>query len=77
MMKDNEQMKGEKQMTHETLTDEVRLISAMDRNKLTVEEAVQAMDTFANDKQFQKDLDETYRNMIVDDWDLWHEGDIK
>ena len=63
-------------MTHETLTDEVRLISAMDRNKLTVEEAVQAMDTFANDKQFQKDLDETYRNMIVDDWDLWHEGDI-
>lgn len=64
-------------MTHETLTDEVRLISAMNRNKLTVEEAIQAMDTFANDKQFQKDLDETYRNMIVDDWDLWHEGDIK
>jgi len=63
-------------MTHETLTDEVRLISAMNRNKLTVEEAIQAMDTFANDKQFQKDLDETYRNMIVDDWDLWHEGDI-
>lgn len=64
-------------MTHETLTDEVRLISAMNRNKLTVEEVIQAMDTFANDKQFQKDLDETYRNMIVDDWDLWHEGDIK
>ena len=63
-------------MTHETLTDEVRLISAMNRNKLTIEEAIQAMDTFANDKQFQKDLDETYRNMIVDDWDLWHEGDI-
>ena len=64
-------------MTHETLTDEVRLISAMNRNKLTVEEAIQAMDAFANDKEFQKDLDETYRNMIVDDWDLWHEGDIK
>ena len=63
-------------MTHETLTDEVRLISTMNRNKLTVEEAIQAMDTFANDKQFQKDLDETYRNMIVDDWALWHEGDI-
>ena len=63
-------------MTHETLTDEVRLISTMNRNKLTVEEAIQAMDTFANDKQFQKELDETYRNMIVDDWALWHEGDI-
>jgi len=75
-MKDNEQMKGEKQMTHETLTDEVRLISAMNRNKLTVEEAIQAMDTFANDKQFQKELDETYRNMIVDDWDLWYPNDL-
>lgn len=75
-MKDNEQMKGENQMTHKTLTEEVQLISAMNRNKLTVEEAIQAMDTFANDKQFHKDLDETYRNMIVDDWDLWHEGDI-
>jgi len=76
MMKDNDQMKGEKQMTHETLTDEVRLISAMNRNKLTVEEVIQAMDTFANDKQFQKELDETYRNMIVDDWDLWYPNDL-
>ena len=63
-------------MTHETLTDEVRLISAMNRNKLTVEEVIQAMDTFANDKQFQKELDETYRNMIVDDWDLWYPNDL-
>lgn len=63
-------------MTHSTLIPEVMLHGAMKRTNLTLEEAIEAMQRFANDKQFQKDLDKTYQNMIVDDWDAWHEGDI-
>ena len=49
----------------------------MKRLNLTVTEALEAMQIFANDKQFQKDLDATYSNMVLDDWDYWHEGDIE
>jgi len=56
--------------------DSVSLIEQMKRLNLTVTEAVEAMKIFANDKQFQKELDEAYRNMVVDDWEYWHEGDI-
>ena len=57
--------------------DSVSLIAQMKRLNLTVTEALEAMQIFANDKQFQKDLDAAYRNMILDDWDYWHEGDIE
>jgi hypothetical protein len=57
--------------------DSVSLIEQMKRLNLTVTEAVEAMNIFANDKQFQKELDEAYRNMVVDDWEYWHEGDIE
>ena len=56
--------------------DAVSLVAQMKRLNLTVTEALEAMQIFANDKQFQKDLDATYRNMVVDDWDYWHEGEI-
>ena len=56
--------------------DSVSLIEQMKRLNLTVTEAVEAMQIFANDKQFQKDLDAAYSNVILDDWDYWHEGDI-
>ena len=58
-------------------TDAISLVAQMKRLNLTLQEALDAMKEKANDKQFQKDLDETYRNMIVDDWDYWHDGDIK
>ena len=57
--------------------DSVSLIAQMKRLNLTVTEALEAMKIFANDKQFQKDLDATYSNMVLDDWDYWHEGDIE
>ena len=57
--------------------DAVSLIAQMKRLNLTVTEALEAMKIFANDKQFQKDLDATYSNMVLDDWDYWHEGDIE
>ena len=63
-------------MTHSHMSDEITLLTAMRKNKLTLEEAVQAMETKANEKQFQKDLDEAYRNMVVDDWEYWSEGDL-
>ena len=58
-------------------TDSISLVAQMKRLNLTLQEALDAMKEKANDKQFQKDLDETYRNMVVDDWDYWHDGDIK
>ena len=57
--------------------DAVSLIAQIKRLNLTVTEALEAMQIFANDKQFQKDLDATYSNMVLDDWDYWHEGDIE
>ena len=57
-------------------TDSISLVAQMKRLNLTLQEALDAMKEKANDKQFQKDLDATYRNMVVDDWDYWHEGEI-
>ena len=57
-------------------TDAISLVAQMKRLNLTLQEALDAMKEKANDKQFQKDLDATYRNMVFDDWDYWHEGDI-
>lgn len=57
-------------------TDAISLVAQMKRLNLTLQEALDAMKEKANDKQFQKDLDAAYRNMVFDDWDYWHEGDI-
>jgi hypothetical protein len=63
-------------MTNDELT-AISLVSQMKRFNLTLTEALEAMQEKANDKQFQKDLDETYNNMVIDDWDYWHEGPIE
>jgi len=55
------------------MTEEIILHSAMLRNELTLKEAVAAMEIYANDKKFQKQLDEVYQVEVFDDWD-WHEG---
>ena len=57
-------------------SDAISLVAEMKRQNLTLAEALEAMQIFANDKQFQKDLDAAYSNMVLDDWDYWHEGDI-
>lgn len=62
-------------MSTSTMTEEIVLHSAMLRNELTLKEAVAAMEMYANDKEFQKQLDEVYRVEVFDDWD-WHEGAI-
>ena len=55
---------------------EIRLHNAMIRNNLTLEECINAIDTFAEDKNFHEQLDRLYKNGVEDDWDTWHDGNI-
>lgn len=55
---------------------EIRLHNAMMRNNLTLEECINAIDTFAEDKNFHEQLDKLYKNGVEDDWDEWHDGNI-
>ena len=54
-------------MVSKTLIEEVELIGAMQRHKLTLKEATQAMAEFANKKEFEKSLDDYYSNELVVD----------
>ena len=54
-------------MVSKTLIEEVELIGAMERHKLTLKEAVQAIAEFANKKEFEKLLDDYYSNELVVD----------
>ena len=54
-------------MVSKTLIEEVELIGAMERQMLTLKEAVQAMAEFANKKEFEKTLDDYYSNELVVD----------
>ena len=54
----------------------VSLVAEMKRNNLTLAQALEAMKNYADDIQFQKDLDRVYGNEVFEDWDYWHEGDI-
>ncbi len=63
-------------MTHANMMDEIRLINAMNKYSLTVDEAIDAMQIYENDRKFQRDLDMHMNNMVVDGYDAWHEGPI-
>ena len=54
-------------MVSKTLMEEVELMASMQANKLTLEEAKKAMAMYANDKEFQKQLDDHYENGLVVD----------
>ena len=54
-------------MVSMTLIEEVELLAAMKRHKLTLEEAKQAMAEFANKKEFEKHLDDYYSDELVID----------
>lgn len=57
--------------------DAVALVSEMQRQNLTVKEAIKAMRMYADDKNFQHELDKVYGNnlLIEDEWDNWHPND--
>ncbi len=63
-------------MTNKNLMEEIKLASTMKQYNLTLTEAIEAMRLFADDKQFQKDLDSTMNNQVLDDWDYWYDRDI-
>lgn len=54
--------------------DAVTLVAEMKRQNLTVKEAVKAMRMYADDKNFQEELDRHYNNDLLmdDDWDNWY-----
>jgi len=54
-------------MVSMTLIEEVELLAAMKRHKLTLEEAKKAMAEFANKKEFEKHLDDYYSDELVID----------
>ena len=58
-------------MNTANMSAEIQLYNAMTRNKLNVKEAIKAMDSYANDKDFQKQLDDYYGSelYIADDFD--------
>jgi hypothetical protein len=56
-------------------SDAIALVSEMKRQNLTLPQALEALKNYADDIQFQKDLDRVYGIEVFDDWD-WHEGAI-
>lgn len=54
----------------------ITLVAEMKRQELTLREAVDAMREYANQKQFQKDLDNVYKNHVLYDWDYWYDNNI-
>ena len=60
-------------MNTPTQSTEIKLYNAMLKNNLSVNEAVEAMKRYANDKEFEEALDRVYKNdtYITDEWDVW------
>jgi len=57
-------------------SDAISLVAEMQRQNLTLAEALEAIKNYADDKEFNNNLDKLYGNEVVDDWEYWHEGDI-
>ena len=61
------------------LPDETKLTKigeAMKEHDVTLEEALDAIAQYANDREFQRALDEHYNNLLDDSWDYWHDGEL-
>ena len=61
------------------LPDEAKLAKlgeAMKQHDVALEEALSAIAQYANDRDFQRALDEHYNNLLDDSWEYWHDGEI-
>ena len=58
-------------------SDAISLVAEMKRQNLTLSEALEAIKNYADDKEFNNNLDKLYGNEVFDDWDYWHEGGIE
>ena len=66
-------------MTHRSIFDEIALHTYMQKLRLTVDEAQEAMRLYANNKKFDNDVDDVYNvdnDVIDDEWDEWHPNDL-
>tara|TARA_R100000426_G_scaffold63304_1_gene44228 strand:- start:746 stop:964 length:219 start_codon:yes stop_codon:yes gene_type:complete len=64
-MTDEERQRAkEKRYMNSNMSTEIALYNAMKKHDLTLAEAIQAMEMFANDKEFQNDLDRFYGNEV-------------
>jgi enamine deaminase RidA (YjgF/YER057c/UK114 family) len=53
-----------------------KLVEAMQKHNVTLEEALLAIRNYVNDRDFSRSLDEHYNNMVDDIWGYWHDGEI-
>jgi|LULI01.1.fsa_nt_gb hypothetical protein len=69
--KERQRAKEKQVMNTASMSAEIQLYNAMTRNKLNVKEAIEAMNRYANDKDFQKQLDDYYGSelYIADDFE--------
>jgi len=66
-------------MARWVLPDETKLAKlgeAMKKYDVTLQEALTVIAQYANDREFQRALDEHYNNQVDDSWDYWHDGEI-
>jgi len=72
-MTDEERQRAKEKyaMNTRNMNEEMKLYNAMIRNKLNLNEAIEAMNRYSNDKDFQKQLDDYYGSelYIADDFD--------
>ena len=50
-------------------SDAISLVAEMKRQNLTLTEALEAIKNYADDKEFNNNLDKLYGNEVFDDWD--------
>ena len=64
-MTDEERQRAkEKRYMNSNMSTEIALYNAMKKHGLALAEAIQAMEMFANNKEFQNDLDRFYGNEV-------------
>jgi hypothetical protein len=52
------------------------VLDAMLRLDVSSAEVVRAIEQYANEREFERDLKRYYESIIDDSWDYWHEGNI-
>jgi len=52
------------------------VLDAMLRLDVSSEEVVRAIEQYANEREFERELKRYYEGIVDDSWDYWHEGNI-
>jgi aminopeptidase N len=52
------------------------VLDAMLRLDVSSAEVVRAIEQYANEREFERELKRYYEGIVDDSWDYWHEGNI-